>query len=574
MLLLLSAHGLHAQLITSSLPAEADAYVSSSLPNMNYGAASTMESRIIVSGGTTSVRRIYIRFNLSTIPANAIIIYARMRLYVNNEGADTANTGLVLQRCLGPWTEPDIAGSLTFNNQPANETSDAINTSLRSGNHRLFDVTSHVSSMVRGLNPNFGWSIRRSNEISATVGRSYFTKEHTATLAKPALEIQYYVPFKVTAAAIVHTSSLSASDGSIQATVTGGPGGNTYQWYNGSTGAAISGATSTTLTGLTHGWYGLKISGSQGNPVYMGFVVGTHCEQTSISFDPGPNYIDDAITSNQNVVISATNYGNSNSIMANNWTSGDWYHGRTLLKFNLWVDPTLEINKADMTLFGREHNPLNRPNTAEFLLVTQPWEEFQVTHNTLPATSTSIMTIVPVTSSATENKTIDVRNFWTAWKSNNTTNYGVLFQLPLYNNVYTRQVYHSSDGTLAAQRPNIQFKVTRPCYSYSQLKKELDAGYALTVGGTLRFYFDETYMIAPGKYLPLKIYGTNHQVLAYVTLEGTVVTGTIVPQAYTFDDNRRTVSLTSLGLVNNQQYILEAETSKGEKRYLKFIYKN
>jgi len=111
---------------------------------------------------------------------------------------------------------------------------------------------------------------------------------------------------------------------------------------------------------------------------------------------------------------------------------------------------------------------------------------------------------------------------------------------------------------------------------FSNLKRELDGGHALTVSGTLKFYFEEEYKMQAGKFIPLKVYGLDHQIVASVAFDGTLggSANAAMKLPYEFDDNRKSLSLTSCGLTVGQYYILEVETSTKEKRFLKFKYIN
>lgn len=125
---------------------------------------------------------------------------------------------------------------------------------------------------------------------------------------------------------------------------------------------------------------------------------------------------------------------------------------------------------------------------------------------------------------------------------------------------------------------------TFPCSSqtlthngYSLLKRELDAGYALTASGTLKFFFDEEYKIQGGSYIPLKIYDEDRLLKSSVALDGTLGgsnPSSALKLSYAQEDNRKSVVLTGCGLTNGKIYLLEVTTSTNEKRYLKFKYIN
>ena len=245
------------------------------------------------------------------------------------------------------------------------------------------------------------------------------------------------------------------------------------------------------------------------------------------------------------------------------------------------MDPVLTVNQSDLYLSGSAHYNALRANTAEFRKITQPWGELTATYNNAPATTTTLMKVVPNTTSATQNSVVDLKDFWNNWKTANTVNYGMAFQLQLYNFVRARQQYYSSNTADTLLRPLIQFNVgihyteSLETLSYYKLKDNFDGGYAKAVSGKLKIFFSEEYKIDNGKYIPLRIYDASHAFIGAVDLNGNVTGAASTPLlGYHFNDNRHLLDLSGLSLTNNAIYILEVKTSTGEKRYLKFLYKN
>lgn len=531
-----------------------DAYVISTVPaGVNNG--TIMESRV----NGSAVSRSFVRFDLSSIPKDAIVLSALLKLSFSGT-VDTTNT--TVQRSLASWGE----GSVTFSNQPATETADAVNPSYILGGYHNYNVYIHVLNMVRGNYANYGWCIKRRVETATTTGNTYYTKEYNAGSNIPQLVIQYYVPYKVSAATIVHASTLTSTNGSISPVVTNGPTGTTqYQWFD-SSGTAISGATGLNLANVGKGWYGLRITGSLGEPVYYAFVVGVQCEEITLSFNPGPNYIDDAVVYDLNDATKAGNYHYFETLRTAHWTGPNWYTTRALLKFRLWVDPEMEVTQANLNLFGADHRwsaPLS--NKAELIKITDSWQEKLVTFNNRPASSNSIITLVPATTSSFEDKTLDIKNFWGDWKSNNLMNYGMYFQLSAFNNTYDWQAYHSSDATNAAKRPNIDFKFSltaddQPCACnnpiYCKLEKELKGVNYPLCSSKLQFFYEEEYTGSLALKYVIKNY-KNDIVMSNSTLP--------LPKKYGYNPYEINVGTLPAGT-----YILEATNEKNEKFYLRF----
>jgi hypothetical protein len=451
--------------LTLELPS-ADAQTSSGSPGSNYGTDGTMQ----VSKTASSVFRSFLKFNLSSIPADAVITSAILQLTPSGvEGIPTTNaTELYLDVCNSSWTEGGITHSSNISNNTLFPTVTVSN--LVSGK-REFEIKNFVQAIADGRLPNEGWRIRRKDETTNAT-TAYYTKEVKTSSYHPKLVIQYYLRSSVSAATIVHTSTLTSNDGSISPTILNGSSTTmTYRWFN-SSGTQIG--TSQNLTGVGKGWYGLKYYGSvAGDTTYMAFIVGTECEDVSITFDPGPNYIDDARFTDfvSGSGTSAINYPQANNgsnilMMHERWTNGGvWYNARDVIKFRLWVDPGCQVNSAVMTLVGNAHNALGTPNTSELCRITANWSEFGVAHTNMPASTATGKIAVPAIATGNGNATPDIASFFNIWKNNNVQNYGMLFQLQSYaSNLYTRMQFHSSDATVASNRPKINFSIkTETC---------------------------------------------------------------------------------------------------------------
>ena len=444
------------QAVTVELTATGDAMISSKLPTSNYATTTNLNVQYDTRG---LIFRSALKFNLSSIPADAQIASAVLRLKPSVNLPEGTYATHRLERFAADWNESNI----TYANQPGIATGSGIGTSSGDGIYRRFNVMDDIKNMLSGAYTNFGWILRLSNETEPYSG--YFDSREVSTTAnRPTLIVTYYLPLKVTNALITHAADAESTNGSIAPTLSGGSGNYSYQWINGATGSVIS--TSATLTGVGKGWYGLRvIDNTSGSNTYMAFIVGVECGTATIDFKPGPEYVDDAKTSN--LVKTGVNNGNLNfptdvNYLTENWTDGtaNWYNTKNLIRFRLWTDANFEFNKADMYLYGNGHNPLSRSNVSELRYLNGPWEETKVTYNTTPSLATTPSTVISPTTSSNENKVLDIRSFWNLWKTNNSANYGMLMQLQSYTNSYTRMSFHSSDATTPANRPWIQFEIS------------------------------------------------------------------------------------------------------------------
>lgn len=567
----------------SPLYAVEDAYTSSASPSTPFGGLGTLE----VSKTASSTFRTFLKFNLDSIPANAVITSAILKLTPSGTEnvTPTNSTQLYLDVCNTSWTEPGITHSSNISNNTFFATIGVSN--LNSGK-REFEVKSFVQAIVEGRLPNTGWRIRRSDELT-NMSTVYFSRENATLSNRPQLVITYYLKSFVSAAAIVHTSTLTSSDGSISPTITNGSSvSKSYRWYD-SIGTQI--ATTQNLTGIKRGWYGLKYFGSAiGDTTYQAFIVGTQCQNTSVTFAPGPNYIDDAVITSLVRGSGTTSffhtYHNSGANInfgAERWTNSSvWYDLSSMMRFRLWIDPATEINSALLTLTGNSHNTSGRTNESEFDLITSNWTETGVAYNNAPTyTTTNNILINPIPTGNT-NLTSDIAGFFNVWKANNPNNNGMLLQLQSYiGNSYTRMQFHSSDVTTAGNRPKVVFSIQaiNNCdfSSHSQLVDKIDAGYATTFNNMLKFFFTEEYTIDSGKKLPLKIYNEDNIAIAGVDFNGSAIPGislTLPAINYVTDKNFVALSLSGLSLTNGKFYTLEFTNTLGEKKYLKFKYTN
>lgn len=111
--------------------------------------------------------------------------------------------------------------------------------------------------------------------------------------------------------------------------------------------------------------------------------------------------------------------------------------------------------------------------------------------------------------------------------------------------------------------------------SYHEMKRNLDGSYAHAVEGILKFTVDEEYQMEAGSKLPLKIYDDNHQLLESSDINGNTLNSSITPLDYKFDDNRWTLDISNVaGMQVGNFYTIVIENSKGDKRFLRFLYKN
>ncbi len=549
----------YSQIVTApTLYSVEDGHTNSGSTGTNYGTLGTMN--VSVASGP-AIYRGFMKFNLTSIPSNAVITSAILKLTPSGTEnvTTTGSTQLYLDVCNSSWTETGINHSSNISNNTLFAT---VTTSNLVSSKREFQIRDFIQPMVEGRLPNNGFRVRKSDETTV-LNTTYFTRENGTASNRPQLVIQYYLRSYVSAATVVHTSTLSSTDGSISPTVTNGSNTTmTYRWFN-SSGTQI--ATTQNLTGVGKGWYGLKYYGTTaGDTTYQAFIVGTECEDVSITFDPGPNYIDDArfgdfVSGSGTAAINypQVNTGANAVMLHERWTNGGvWYNHRDIIKFRLWVDPGCQVNTAVMTLVGNAHNPLQTANTSELRQVTSDWSELGVAHTNMPtSTATGLINVAGI-AAGNGNAAIDIASFFNTWKTNNVTNYGMLFQLQSYaSNLYTRMQFHSSDATTAANRPQIAFSIKANTCDLSRKGTSVVTYDATnTYGDVAVTITPPSWALSPYQYMiseqPLPNFGD-----IYNTLKDTIFDGVLDSVKFFLGDNNTSLTNSFTSLKQGQYYI-------------------
>ncbi len=174
-----------------------DAIISSFFPAGNFGNYTELDAIAWTSGGNPSNLRGLLRFDLSSIPANAIITSAKISLYavttapLNGNLVDPmfGDNAAYLQRVTANWSPATV----TWNNQPAatavNQVTLATSTSTTQ-NYTNVDVTALVQDMQ--TNGNFGFLLRSINETPFR-SMTFASSNHSNAAIRPKLEVCYNV---------------------------------------------------------------------------------------------------------------------------------------------------------------------------------------------------------------------------------------------------------------------------------------------------------------------------------------------------------------------------------------------
>ncbi len=179
-----------------------DADVNSYIPNATNPDASSTNIYAWTISGLPSTKRIYMGFDLSTIPTTAIVDSAYLSLYFSQAFVDgpqgafysghTGDNSFFINRVTGNWTESGI----TWNNQPTfvglNQVSIPTFSNYRQ-NYQRMSVKNLVADMVLNPNNSFGFLLMHQTESPYKITILTTSEEAIPTL-RPKLQVFYHLP--------------------------------------------------------------------------------------------------------------------------------------------------------------------------------------------------------------------------------------------------------------------------------------------------------------------------------------------------------------------------------------------
>jgi hypothetical protein len=160
-----------AAFVTLTVAAVADSYVDAANPTANFGAAN--ELRIAWGGDGATLRRSFLRFDLSAIPGGSTIESARLTIHTAGTGSG-GDVPLTIGRAAGNWTE----NAITWNNQPPASGPYALASAGDAAGAYQWDVSLLVSGWVSGSYANEG--IRLTGAEGQLYARSLASREASA----------------------------------------------------------------------------------------------------------------------------------------------------------------------------------------------------------------------------------------------------------------------------------------------------------------------------------------------------------------------------------------------------------
>ncbi|MCJ7689680.1 MAG: DNRLRE domain-containing protein [Clostridiaceae bacterium] len=165
-----------------------DAAISSSIPTNNFG----NETYSWVGDFSGIITRLYIQFNLSSVPANARIVDADLLLYqyITFGGSDFT---IELLKINNSWDESTVSWDL----QPTRSSDPIITSSITAGatTWNSWDIDDLVQSWLDGGIANYGANLKDTHETSGNTMAYFYTSDYTIdTTKRPKLVISYYIP--------------------------------------------------------------------------------------------------------------------------------------------------------------------------------------------------------------------------------------------------------------------------------------------------------------------------------------------------------------------------------------------
>jgi hypothetical protein len=169
-------------------PEGMDSGIESKYPNDTYGNLSYCD----VGNNATTIRRTYIKFDLSTIPANVVVVDADLKLYAY-DGSGTDNFTIGLYKVTSAWDESTI----TWNLQPTCSVDAETTSDITIGdiNWKSWEIDTLVQAWLDGSITNYGVVLKDTDESSVNTIAYFRTSDYTSDTSKrPELVIYYYIP--------------------------------------------------------------------------------------------------------------------------------------------------------------------------------------------------------------------------------------------------------------------------------------------------------------------------------------------------------------------------------------------
>lgn len=176
-----------------------DAAVLSANPTKNYAAYESIVSYIWTYGGAPAIKRIFLEFDFSIIPENAVIADARLSLFYNPTDTTeptfnfhTGDNDLYIQRVTTAWDE----STLIWNNQPPTTTENRVElpqSNSPTQDYTDINVTNLVIDMLTSYDGNNGFMLSMKNEFDPYKSVLLASSDHLNNSLHPEIEVCWIV---------------------------------------------------------------------------------------------------------------------------------------------------------------------------------------------------------------------------------------------------------------------------------------------------------------------------------------------------------------------------------------------
>jgi hypothetical protein len=439
------------------------------------------------------------RYDVSSIPANAVITNARLYLYAKTNAINgnygnptfgTANTSL-LQKVLVKW---NMAGT-GWANQPATTTAGqkTLAQSTSTAQDYVIDITDFVQSWVNKPDSNYGMLLRLQAE--QYYNSMIFNSGQASDSLKPRLEICYTVPTPgVDSCRANFTDSIvdnnplrklfvatpwhSANKKPVQICWSFGDGKDTCINY-----ASPSTNYSITHTYATHGNYNICVTIK-----YDGGCVSTKCRTITVFGTPTttPGCADskllivrgDRTSGKFKQLFLDSNAPNAADTTQPELGAAAWTcnaggyptcNFRSLFRYELSSLPTnTRITGAKLYLYAKTNNinglygnpTYGNNNTGLLQQVTAPWLVGATGWGNQPATTSEREKQLPRSTSTAQNYVVDVTDFVQEWVKHPEQNYGML--LRLQSEQYYNSLIFNSGQAPDSLKPRLEICYQQP----------------------------------------------------------------------------------------------------------------
>ena len=166
-----------------------DGYIGSATPDFNYG---TWNFLYVGTYNVSDYYRAYLQFDLSTIPADARITDAALRLYQYN-WVGSGNFQIGFHKVTSDWEE----NTITYNLQPTSSSETEALCTVYTGFYtwRSWYIDDLVQGWLDGSITNQGMLLKSTDETLSSIGIYFHSSDYTIDITKrPKLVIYYYIP--------------------------------------------------------------------------------------------------------------------------------------------------------------------------------------------------------------------------------------------------------------------------------------------------------------------------------------------------------------------------------------------